>query len=821
MYRKSTRITLVLIASIHCCSFGNAQSFESLAKSSLDSFSNRFPQEKVYVHTDRAMYLPEETIWFKLYCMTDGLPSYLSKVAYVDIVNAKGLVIDKKMLSLKDGAVYNNIDLPKEILPGKYLLRGYTLWMLNFPDFLFTKEIHVYGKETQDSKTTINADDISVRFFPEGGDLIAGVATIIAFKATAPDESPVDIKGKIIDEDGKELASIKTFHDGMGSFTLAAKAGTKYYANLTINTIQKKILLPTAKAEGVCLQIDNAQTSKIFLKVERSETNKNLYNRFYLVGQQLGKVVYFANVNFDEEQTAALINKKNLLPGILQLTLFDKDHNPVAERLLFINRPLTEEALVFKTDTINLKARKKNVYTFQNNSASPPSLSVSITDAGITKDNDADNILSAMLLTADLHGKIYNPAYYLKYTDSATVAALDLLMRVHGWRRFKWEAVLKQLPITLSYIAQPGNTLSGKVVKAGNKNTAISDGRLDVITRAEDSTVLLNTIQLSNNGEFFIPDLSFRKKAKLYFQGTNAKKEKAFVHTEIYPDYIDTIKKVNVSRYPNLSFSEALKFSEAQINGGNISFKKDFDNNGRLLKEVTVKTKKISKEDSVARIYSTALFSNSDNTIVVDDNTKYFNIWQLIRSSIAGIEISGDLNSPTVYFKRYGNLGNVFGSQSTEEESPNTSTTNGIAYYLNEINVAKDVIDNLSINDVALVQVFKGTSAFILGSGEGAIAVYTKNGSGPNDPRDKSFEMMMKTGFSVEREFYSPDYSNEALNIESDNRTTVYWNPNVKFNKSGKASISFYCADNSKKLYINIQGFNNEGRLFCIQRIIE
>lgn len=814
-------MTLILIASVHSCSIINAQSFESMAKSSLDSFSNRFPQEKVYVHTDRAMYLPEETIWFKLYCMTDGLPSYLSKVAYVDIVNAKGLVIDKKMLSLKDGAAYNNIDLPREILPGKYLLRGYTLWMLNFPDFVFTKEIHVYRKDNRDNKPPVNADDISIRFFPEGGDLIAGVATIIAFKATAPDETPVDIKGTVIDEDGNELAAIKPFHDGMGSFTLDAKAGIKYYANLTINTIQRKILLPIAKAEGVCLQVDNAQASKIFLKVERSETNKNLYNRFYLVGQQLGKVVYTANVDFDEGQTAALINKKNLLPGILQLTLFDKNYNPVAERLLFINRPLTEEALVFKADTINLEARKKNVYTFQNISATSPSLSVSITDAGLTQNNDADNILSAMLLTSDLHGKIYNAAYYLKNTDSATVAALDLLMRVHGWRRFKWEAVLKQQPMPLSYIAQPGNNLSGKVVKAGNKNAAISDGRLDVITKAEDSTVLLNTIQLSNNGEFFIPDLSFRKKAKLYFQGTNAKKEKAFVHTEIYPDYIDTIKKVNISRYPYLTFSGALKFNEAQINGGNISFKKDYDNNGRLLREVTVKTKRISKEDSVVRIYSTALFSNSDNSIVVDANTKYFNIWQLIRSSVSGIEISGDLNSPTVYFKRYGNLSNVFGSQSADDDSPNTSTTNGIAYYLNEVNVSKDVIDNLSINDVALVQVFKGTSAFILGAGEGAIAVYTKNGSGAFDPRDKSFEMIMKTGFSVEREFYSPDYSNEALNIETDKRTTVYWNPNVKFNKSGKATISFYSTDNSKRLYINIQGFDNDGRLFSIQRIIE
>jgi len=816
-----TRLFLVfflytLTSAVHAQQTG----FANIAKAGIDSFTNKFPQEKIYIHTDRAAYRPEETIWFKLYAMTDGLPSYVSKVAYTDLVNAAGNVVDKKMLSLNGGTAYNNIDLPANIPEGKYLLRGYTLWMLNFPDFLFTKEINIVGNKQQPAQTYNNQLEVNLRFFPEGGDLIEGIATHIAFKATFKNETPANISGTIITGEDKEIAVFKTIHDGMGSILLTPVPGVKYFASYTVNNKTYKTLLPPSKPEGISLQVDNSGTSKVFLKVERSENNKAQFNKFYIIGQQLGRVVYTANVNFEEGQTAAMINKKNLLPGILQLTLFNADQQPLSERLVFI-APLEQDAVSFKTDTVNLMPRAKNTFSLENmNISVNTSLSISITDAGLLPDAAQDNILTSMLLSSDLHGKINNPFWYFKNKDSATINALDLLMLTNGWRRFTWNDILNKKDPPLSFIAEPGNVLAGKVVKAGNKNVAITDGRMEIITKAEDSTIILNTIQLSKDGDFFIPDLSFKKRARLYFKGTNAKKENAYVFTTINPAYIDTFKKVNTSLYKDF-FAQPHLHNTTLGNTAGITFIKD-STNSKLLKEVQVRTKRISPEDSVSNLYSTALFNNSDNTLIVDEKTRYFNIWQLIRSSVSGIEITGDLNNPTVFFKRYGNISNVFGSQDNpDEESTNVSTTNGISYYLNEVNVTKDIIDNLSINDVALIKVFKGTSAFILGPGDGAIAIYTKNGDAATDPREKTFETILKTGFSVAREYYSPDYSRETTSIETDTRPSLYWNPNVKFNKSGKAVFSFYSSDISKKIFINIQGFDNDGRLINIQKSVE
>ena len=80
--------------------FAQPAAFINTVKAGLDSFTNKFPQEKIYVHTDRYAYKPTETIWFKLYAMTDGLPTYVSKVAYVDLINSAGVVIDKKTVQL-------------------------------------------------------------------------------------------------------------------------------------------------------------------------------------------------------------------------------------------------------------------------------------------------------------------------------------------------------------------------------------------------------------------------------------------------------------------------------------------------------------------------------------------------------------------------------------------------------------------------------------------------------------------------------------------------------------------------------------------------
>jgi len=55
------------------------------------------------------------------------------------------------------------------------------------------------------------------------------------------------------------------------------------------------------------------------------------------------------------------------------------------------------------------------------------------------------------------------------------------------------------------------------------------------------------------------------------------------------------------------------------------------------------------------------------------------------------------------------------------------------------------------------------------------------------------------SGIYQAKEFYKPDYENSNSKIP-DNRTTIYWNPEIKIDSTGKAKVSFYNSDLKGKL---------------------
>jgi len=102
------------------------------------------PVEKVYVHFDKPYYAVADTMWFKAYVtMEQNLPSPLSKIVYVEILNDKDSLINMVKLPVKNSVAYGNIPLSMtNFKQGNYYIRAYTLWMLNFDSaYYFTKNI--------------------------------------------------------------------------------------------------------------------------------------------------------------------------------------------------------------------------------------------------------------------------------------------------------------------------------------------------------------------------------------------------------------------------------------------------------------------------------------------------------------------------------------------------------------------------------------------------------------------------------------------------------------------------------------------------------
>ena len=54
----------------------------------LKRFGKNIPQEQIFIHTDNTCYFLGDTLYYKAYVRrSDGLPSRVSKVLYVELLN--------------------------------------------------------------------------------------------------------------------------------------------------------------------------------------------------------------------------------------------------------------------------------------------------------------------------------------------------------------------------------------------------------------------------------------------------------------------------------------------------------------------------------------------------------------------------------------------------------------------------------------------------------------------------------------------------------------------------------------------------------------
>ncbi|MBR5723815.1 MAG: hypothetical protein IKX62_00395 [Bacteroidales bacterium] len=84
-------------------------------------------RERVYVATDRDVYVAGDAVWMSAWCVdaTSGLPSEFSKIAYVEIHSAQGLVQTAK-IALEGGRGAGRLTLPNTLPTGNYRLLSYT-----------------------------------------------------------------------------------------------------------------------------------------------------------------------------------------------------------------------------------------------------------------------------------------------------------------------------------------------------------------------------------------------------------------------------------------------------------------------------------------------------------------------------------------------------------------------------------------------------------------------------------------------------------------------------------------------------------------------
>ena len=775
----------------------------------LQQFGSRYPAEKVYLHLDKDYYAAGETIWFKGYVTLQGMPAVQATNLYVELLDKNNTIVQKKLIAIGNAIAPGNFELPETQKAGVYQLRAYTAWMLNFdPAFTYSRTIEIFdpSKKTQIPADSATAPDFAVQFFPEGGNLVAGQPNIVAFKAIDNNGYPIEVSGTVKNAKGDNSAVIKTLHDGMGSFEITpADAQDIFKATVKSAKGQTKTLaLPAAITTGASLKVFN-KGSRIFYQAVPANAGDTAFNDLAIIGQMGGQLVYKANLDVGEGRISGFIPADNLPSGILQITLFAKSGLPLAERLAFVHKDDLLPLDVLDADT-HKEPRTKSSFDLRLPDSMQTSISVAVTDAdAVPEDKNSNNIVSTFLLTSDIKGYVYNPSWYFRNNADSTLKGLDLVMMTNGWRRFSWEKILNNEYPQIRHPYEQGLLVKGVATMLNGR--PMPTGKLDMIIRLPiDSSSMFASTPINEKGEFEMANMIFPDTAYIYYQGNDLVKKGVDVNVKFDIHFFDRATQVKIPyplRVPPPVDNNALKQFLVNAAEGN-KVNRSINNKTVYLQEVNVNAKKVKPEETTEQRYASGMFSGGDGYTfdLTKENPIALNVFQYLQSKVAGLQITGDLSNPSLSWR-----GGAPG------------------LYLNEMQSDVSMLSTLSIQDIALIKVFR--PPFMGGAGgggaNGAIAVYTKKGGDntpKNDPSVRGFKLYKKAGYSIVKQFYSPDYSvKKEVHALPDKRLTLYWNPNVAVDTlTHTARVEFYNNDFTKRFRLVVEGMGDDGRVGRIEQ---
>ncbi len=490
-------------------SFGRAQNFEK----NLQTYANNFTEERIYLHYDKPAYATGETIWFKVYMMQTIFPADESKTVYIDWTDPTGKLLLHTVSPVQDGTAFGQFEIPANY-KGEYIhAKAYTKWMLNFDSsFLYNKDLRVLSDSVNfEKKNSIKPELV---FFPEGGNLIAGVNNKIAFKANDQYGRPVKIKGEIKRANGEVVEPLKEIHDGMGYFFVIPKEDEKFTAYWQDEKgNQYKRELPGVKDSGVSMQVAVTGTKRNFL-ISVAPRSLSTITSVHIVGTEYQQPVFNIVKAFKDGATSGIIPTDALPTGILTITVFDQDWKPLAERITYVNNGEYdfEPTMTVKHWGLNKRARDEIEIDVPDSLSA--NLSVAVTDAAIGEDT-SNNIVSHLLLTGELKGKVNNPAYYFMNNSDSVMQQLDLVMLTNGWRRIDWQKLVAgefpqiKYPRDTSYLS-----LSGKIYGATPMQLELAN-HITLLVNKKNSGTQVFTVPVKPDGSFTDPSLILFDTAKI------------------------------------------------------------------------------------------------------------------------------------------------------------------------------------------------------------------------------------------------------------------------------------------------------------------
>lgn len=774
-------------------------SFGQTAVINLNDWAEANPIQKLYLHTDLENYYAGGTIWFKGYFLAEYRAGDNNTSVYVELVDNQFKRIVRNVFPVFFGTTVGQLDLPENLTTGSYILRAYSPLMLNQSGFVFSKRIVISGKEAKTAPTKITPA-VTISFFPEGGNLISSLINTVAFKVTDERGLPLNLQGEIWNNKNEMVTTFFTMHDGMGAFNIVPQPEETYFAITTGPDGEKRYPLPAATKNGITFSMKSTAKGKEY-RIEQLDGNDN-FKAAYMVAQMNNTVLFKWTFKPGKNFFGGTITTKDLMSGTMQLTVFNKFDQPLAERITFVDNQEYILPATLTTDTLNFGERSRNHFSLSLKDTIVGNFSAAITDADYETDaSRSQNIYSSLMLTNDLKGYVHRPAQYFGDSPDSLKKYLDLVMMTNGWTRFKWsDAIANTLPkplfTDLGYI-----TLNGKVTFEGSRR-AFANKELIMLLKPKDSTqkMIMQMIHTDSTGSFKVNSAIFYNKTSILLSDVKGKKSK-YIKVKYGADSLQKNFPVLPTQIPYIS-TDNDSIAEKMGNAYNDYLKVE----GVMLANVTVRTRQKSNTEKLDDAYASGMFAGGINSRILDLTQEVAmgsNIFDYLQGRIAGLTVSRDSQGQYQLTYRDGGLGK-----------------GNVKLFLDESPTDAVFIEAIPVNQIAFVKLFPN---FVGAPGGGSsLAIYMKKGADLNAAIEAPTDVMEYNGYTVVKEFYSPNYAVRLPeHSKADNRITLLWQPYITLaNVNPVVPIGFYNNDRSTKYKIVIEGMTTDGRLLMFEKTV-
>ncbi len=817
---KYTLKTLfIFCVTLFVCNFSLAQGIEA----ALQQYNTKAPQEKLYLHFDNSNYANGQTIWYKAYLMSGFLPSQLSKNLYVDWYDDNGALISATATPIAYSYAAVHFKVPDNFEGNTLHAIAYTKWMRNFDSTnFFHQQFKILNNKTQVSAGQKNINESSIHFLPESGHLLNNKINVIAFKAINGLGLPENILGVIKNTKGDSIASIKTIHDGMGKFQFVPLTGQKYIAHwIDVLGIKHNTPLPIAEEIGVNLNVELGRSNRIF-HVQRTKGAPLNMQQLTLVGQMNSSILFMAKLNLsDKESITSTLPLNKMLTGILKLTVFDENNQPLCERQLFVKNEDYKLNTILSIDTLNTLKRGKNILEIELKDSTYASYSLSITDANTNQFND-NNIVSHLLLNGELAGHVYNPAYYFSSNGDSVYNHLDLVMLTNGWSRYNWNTILSSPSPELKFARDSAyQTLNGKITDYGTKKPKKSE-TINLIFVAKDSSNNMITLPIMEDGSFTIANAMLYDTTKIYYKingSTTVSNKNLNIESDLFKPDTKVVLDFLKSTFDTTGLSKLHAIVREQ-------YKFDSLNKKNSLKEVTVFSKQKARIKELDKKYTFGIFSGEATAafdmISFENASHTIDIFDFLTGKVPGLEVGNNIGGTA-----------SLGVLTYRRGSP--------SFYLDETPIQTSELYNIDVKSLAYVKVFTNNfmgglnpSGGIIASnanggmiaGGAAIVMYKKRGGdliNENKTINTSgMDYKSIVGYIAHKEFYSPNYAEKLQENVKDLRTTLLWNPWITLDKTHqKVRVEFYNNDVTNAFRLVLEGMDSKGKLVSIQKVLK